>query len=375
MALPVITLIAPSLDMFGGQGVQARALADALRRDGYLLTFVPIDPRFPAPLRWVRRYRYVRTVLNEALYVSRLSALREADVIHVFSASYWSFLLAPVPAILAAKILRKPVVLHYHSGEAADHLVRWRRTVTPFLRMVDEIVVPSSYLQRVFASHGYQARVIPNLIDTTRFRYRERTSPRPLLLSVRNLETHYRVSNTVLAFARVKQRYPEATLTIAGFGTQERKLRRLVESIGVTGVRFVGSVEPTALPAVYDAADIFLNSSVVDNQPVSILEAFAAGLPVISTPIGDIPSMLRDGEAGLLVAPEDPAAMADAITRLLEDQSLALRMTRCARNEVERYTWPRVRELWSTLYTAVVARAADADERKQSSARPYPFNV
>jgi len=363
------------MDVLGGQGVQARALVDALRSDGYSLTFVPIDPRFPALLRWVRRYRYVRTVLNEALYVSGLRPLREVDVIHVFSASYWSFLLAPVPAILAAKLLRKPAVLHYHSGEAADHLVRWRRIVTPFLRMVDEIVVPSSYLQRVFASHGYRARIIPNLIDTSRFPYRERAPLRPHLLSVRNLESHYRVNNTVLAFARLKARFPEATLTIAGFGSQERSLRRLVDSIGVTGVQFVGSIDPTVLPAVYNAADIFVNSSVVDNQPVSILEAFAAGLPVISTPTGDIPSMLRNGQAGLLIAPEDPAAMADAITRLLEDQGLALQMARCARNEVERYTWPRVRELWSTLYTDVVAGAAKANEREQSPARPYPSNV
>jgi glycosyltransferase involved in cell wall biosynthesis len=368
-------MVAPGLDLLGGQGIQARALADALRSDGYPLTFVPIDPRFPAPLQWIRRYRYVRTMLNEALYVARLPRVRNADVIHVFSASYWSFLLAPVPAILAAKLLRKPVVLHYHSGEAADHLLRWRRTVAPFLRMVDEIVVPSAYLQDIFASHGYPTRVIPNLIDTSAFPYRERMPLRPLLLSVRNLESHYRVDNTIRAFAHLKARFADATLTIAGFGTQEQSLRKLVDDLRLDGVRFVGSVDRATLPATFAAADIFVNSSVIDNQPVSILEAFASGLPVVSTPTGDIPAMVREGEAGMLVRPEDPAAMADALTRLLEAPELALRIARCARREVERYTWPSVRDQWHTLYADAVARHANANPPEHSPARAYPSNV
>src|SRR5204862_6994850 len=159
-------VIGPGPDQPGGQGVQVRALAEGLRSDGYSVTVIPIDPRFPAALRWLRKVRYLRTIINEVLYLAQLRRLRRADVIHIFSASYWSFLLAPVPAIIIAKLLRKRIVLHYHSGEADDHLVRWRRIVTPFLRLVDEIVVPSSYLQSVFASHAYNSRVIPNVIDT-----------------------------------------------------------------------------------------------------------------------------------------------------------------------------------------------------------------
>jgi glycosyltransferase involved in cell wall biosynthesis len=345
-----IALVAPSLDVLGGQGIQAQALAQALRRDGYTVNFVPINPRFPKYAQRLRGYRYVRTLLNEALYISSLWQLRQADIVHIFAASYWSFLLAPIPAILAAKLLHKPVILHYHSGEADDHLSRWR-SVAPFLRMVDHIVVPSLYLQSVFQSHHHRAIVIPNVIDTSQYPYREQTPLRPFLLSVRNLESHYRVENTVHAFARLKARFPEATLTIVGCGSNEQRLRRLVEHLRVTGIRFVGRVEPAALPAFYDAADIFVNSSIVDNQPVSILEAFAAGLPVVSTPTGDIPAMLRGGEAGLLVAPEDPSAMADTITRLLEDPDLASRIVRNARSEVERHTWPAIRELWTTLYS------------------------
>jgi glycosyltransferase involved in cell wall biosynthesis len=371
---PTIALIAPSLDILGGQGIQALALANAMRRDGHHVTFVPVNPRFPAPAQWVRRYPYLRTALNEALYVSRLRQLRNADVVHVFSASYWSFLLAPAPAILAAKLLRKPVVLHYHSGEAADHLARWRRSVAPFLRLVDEIVVPSSYLQGVFASHGYRARVIPNVIDPSQFHYRERAPLRPWLLSVRNLERHYRVDSTVVAFARLKERFPEATLTVAGYGGQERQLRRLVNRLGVSSVRFVGRVDPADLPAIYDAAHIFVNSSVIDNQPVSILEAFASGLPVVSTPTGDIAAMLRGGEAGFVVNSDDPSAMVEAVTRLLEGPGLSLRIVRRARDEVERYTWPRVRKQWNALYAEVIGHAT-AQERDKTTTRSLASHV
>jgi glycosyltransferase involved in cell wall biosynthesis len=104
------------------------------------------------------------------------------------------------------------------------------------------------------------------------------------------------------------------------------------------------------MPAVYDDADFFVNASVVDNQPVSILEAFAAGLPVVSTRTGDIASMVRDGETGSTVPPEDPAAIAAAIAALLEHPDHALRMARQALAEIDRYTWPQVRGEWSGVY-------------------------
>ena len=98
MIPPTIALVAPTLETLGGQGIQAHLLAEMLNRDGFRVLFVPINPRFPAALQWLRGIPYVRTLLNEALYVARLPELGQADVVHLFSASYWSFLLAPAPA-------------------------------------------------------------------------------------------------------------------------------------------------------------------------------------------------------------------------------------------------------------------------------------
>jgi glycosyltransferase involved in cell wall biosynthesis len=351
MANPKIALIAASLEILGGQGVQAQALVENLRREGYDIAFLPINPRFPKGLQWLRRYPYIRTVFNQSLYFPSLLRLRSADVVHIFSASYWSFLVAPVPAILAAKNFGKRVVLHYHSGEAEDHLANWGGWVHPWLRRVDEIVVPSDYLSTVFARFGYRTRVIRNVVDTSQFRYRDRTPLRPRLLSVRNLESHYAVDNSIRAFALLKKYYPEATLTIAGYGSEEYRLRRLVVSLRIDGVRFVGRVEPSSTPELYNRADIFVNSSVVDNQPLSILEAFAAGLPVVSTGTGDIPAMVRHGQTGCIVPQGDPESTARAIETLLENPNHALGVSRLARREVEKYTWPQVREAWNAVYS------------------------
>jgi len=350
MTRPRIALVAFSRDILGGQGVQAHALVAELREDGYEVRFVPFNPRVPRLLQGVRRYRYLRTLLNQALYLPSLRRLRDADVVHVFSASYWSFVLATTPAILAARRLGKRIVLHYHSGEADDHLARWGHWVHPWLRLVDEIVVPSEYLRRVFAGHGYRVRVIRNVVDTSCFRYRARASLRARLLSTRNLEPHYRVDNTLEAFALLQGRYPEATLTVAGSGSEEARLRRLADSLGARGIRFVGRVVPAAMAGLHDQADVFVNSSVVDNQPVSVLEAFAAGLPVVSTDTGGIAAMVRDGETGLLVPPGDPAALAKAVTGLLDDPDRARLLARRARREVEQYTWAAVREAWAAVY-------------------------
>ena len=227
--------------------------------------------------------------------------------------------------------------------------------VHPWLRLVDEIVVPSEYLRGVFARHGYRVRVIPNVVDTSCFRYRERTLLRPQLLSTRNLEPYYRVDVTLEAFALVRERFPLATLTIVGDGCERGRLVRRAAALGERGIRFVGRVNPAEMPTHYEAADVFVNSSIVDNQPLSVLEAFAAGLPVVSTATGDIGALVRDGETGLVVPPDDPAATAKALTVILEYPVRALRMARQARFEVEAFTWARLRDQWVAAYAGVPA--------------------
>src|SRR6266487_2547616 len=137
-----VLVIAPSFDIPGGQAVQAARLISRLQREPSLTVgFLPINPRLPGVLRKLQGIKYVRTIVTSLLYLGTLLLrVYQYDVIHVFSASYFSFVLAPTPAILVGRLYGKKILLNYHSGEADDHLARWKRTAIPTIRLADEIV-------------------------------------------------------------------------------------------------------------------------------------------------------------------------------------------------------------------------------------------
>lgn len=343
--LPIVALVAPTRS--GAGAAQARWLAAGLCREGYDVRSVPTDP---ARVGWVEQASFIGPAAHELVYVTNLGKLRHADIVHICASAYWAFVRASLPAVWMARRLNKPVLLHYVSADAADHLAHWGTLVHPWLQKADEIVVPSSYLQAVFAMYGYRARVIRHSIDLSRFLYRPRTPLRPHCLSVRQLEPQYGVEQTVIAYALLKTAFPGATLTVAGTGSQEGELRQLCRALGARDVEFLGRVDPDAMPALYARADIFLNSSYRDDQPLSLLEAMASGLPIVTTGVGDIPNMMAQGAHGSLVVTGDPAAMAKAVTVLLEQPERALLMAQRARQAVDPYSWNSVRAQWAELY-------------------------
>jgi L-malate glycosyltransferase len=347
-----VCLVAPSLHVPGGQSIQAARLAQGLRRLGFEAGLVPIDPRLPGPLGLLQRIRYVRTVVTELRYLAALlTALARYDIIHVFSASYFSFLLAPTPAILLGKWYGKRVLLNYRSGEAEDHLRRWRRSAVPVMRLADAVVVPSGYLVDVFARAGLEARAIPNMVDGDQFRFRVRQPLRPVFLSNRSFESHYNVACVVRAFALIQQRHPEARLTVAGDGPLRGDLVRLAHELSLRNAEFIGRVPPERMPALLDAADVYLNAPDIDNMPGSILEAFAAGLPVVTTDAGGIPYIVRHEETGLMVPRGDHAALAAAALRVVGDPALAGRLAVRAHEECRRsYAPEAVLGEWRGLY-------------------------
>ena len=354
-----VLIVAPSFAILGGQSVQAARLLERLSDEPSLeVGFLPINPSLPFGLHHLQRIKYVRTFVTSIAYVlSLLARVYKYDVIHVFSASYFSFVLAPTPAILIGKLYRRKVLLNYHSGEAEDHLQRWRRTAIPTIRLVDSIVVPSEYLVRVFASFGLQSTAIYNLIDTSKFRFRERVPLKPVFLSNRNLESHYGVDRVLRAFALIQEKIPEASLTIAGDGSQASALKQLAEKLQLKNEKFIGQVAPFAIDDVYDAADIFLNGSEIDNQPLSILEAFSCGLPVVTTDAGGIPDIVDNGTTGMVVARGDYAAIADRAITLLNNPELAKRLVDQARQECLKYSWKAVRDAWLNAYHSLLGNS------------------
>ena len=350
-----IAIVAASLRILGGQAVQAQRLLDGWRDDRAIDAWlVPINPVPSAPFDRLLRIKYVRTLATQLFYWPLLlRELRRADIVHVFSASYSSFLLSPLPAIVVGRALGKPVMVHYHSGEAPDHLrrsavARWT------LRRVQANVVPSLFLRDVFASFDIPATVVPNTIDPQRFSYRRRDPLRPRLLSTRNFEPLYNVACTLRAFRRVQARYPEATLTLVGFGSQEAALRQLARELALTGVTFTGAVPPDEIHRYYADADIYVQTPSIDNMPNSVIEAFASGLPVVATRVGGVPAMLTDGVHGLLAEDDDDAAVAERVMWLLERSEYARQLAETAQATCAAYEWPVVRHAWMKAYSSLL---------------------
>jgi len=366
-----VAIVAASLRWVGGQSVQADLLLRHWQNDPEVeARFVPIDPDLPRWLAWAGRIPFARTALRMPLYLRELSkAAGRVDVFHVFSASYWSFLVAPVPAWLVGRLRGTKVLINYHSGEARDHLRRWR-TAPAVLRRVDRIAVPSAYLVDVFREFGLEAQAIPNIIDAREFCYRRRKPLRPRLVCTRGFHRYYSVDLVVRAFAQIKKDFPEAALWLAGKGTSERNIRTLVdEELKLTGVEFTGVVPYREIGRVYDQADIFINASWLDNLPLSILEAFAAGTPVVTTAPEGIRYLVEHERTGLLSEPGDWPALARNVMRLLRDPDLALRLAEQAHEELQRYQWPAVRKQWLNLYRTVAGpvKGGSSDPARRGS--------
>jgi glycosyltransferase involved in cell wall biosynthesis len=350
-----IAIVAPTLDILGGHSVQAARLLAAWRDDPDVEAWlVPINPRPPAALTAALNVKYLRTLVTEATYLPLLvRELARADVVHIFSASYSSFLLAPLPAMTVAGLLGRPVVLNYHSGEAADHLQR-SAIARAALSRVQANVVPSPFLAEVFARFGLAAIVIPNIIDLQRFAYRDRDPLRPRFLSTRNLGYPYNVACTIRAFRLIQDRRSDASLTVAGAGPDEAALRRLVVELGLNHVQFLGRVSPSAIADVYADHDIYLQTPDLDNMPLSVIEAFASGLPVVSTEAGGMSAILEHGRHGVLVPVGDHEAMAREALTLLNHPEIARRYARDAWTTCSAYTWATARQQWLGVYRAAV---------------------
>lgn len=346
-----ILVVGPSLDITGGQSIQAHRLIERLSQEpGIEVELLPINPRLPGALRFLQRIKYVRTIVTTLLFLATLLwKIGRFDIAHVFAAAYSSFLLSATPAIVIAKLFGKKVVLNYHDGQAEDHLANWRSAL-PVIRRVDRVAVPSQFLVAVFGKFGVEATAIFNIIDTGRFAYRHRRRLRPAFLHNRGMEPLYNIPCTLRAFSMIQQSYPEATLTMAHDGPLRQQLEALAGELGLRNVNFIGAVPSSSMPAVYDAADVYIMSPNIDNMPNSILECFSAGLPIVSTNAGGIPYIADHERTALLVELNDHAGLAQGALRLLGDERLAGELSQNGRAESQRYEWAAVRAEWLKLY-------------------------
>jgi len=352
-----VALVGPVPPPSGGMANQLLQLTRLLESEGVSVEVVPVN----APYRpgWIGRIPGVRALARFVPYSLALqSAASRADLVHVLASSGWSWHLFAAPAVWISRANGVPVIVNYRGGGAGSFLARQVGWVKPTLKRSTALVVPSEFLREVFARFGLSARVVPNVIDADRFAPRATDSRSahamesgPRVLIARNLESVYDVATGLRAFQQVREALPGARLVVAGTGPERDRLGALANELGLgASVRFVGRIGNEDMPAFYREADVVLNPSLADNMPISILEALASGVPVVTTNVGGIPFLVRHDETAQMIPPGDPATMAAAILRLWSDPALAERQSRAGLSLAGKFTWASVGKQWAAVY-------------------------
>ncbi|WP_339887771.1 glycosyltransferase family 4 protein [uncultured Flavobacterium sp.] len=212
-------------------------------------------------------------------------------------------------------------------------------------------VAPSNYLVEKFKKNGFENIVfIPNSIQIDEYKFKNRIAIQPHLLWVRSFAKIYNPKMAVEVYRLLKEKHPKASLTMVGPDKDGSLIetRHLAESLNLK-VDFTGKLSKEEWTNLASKHDVFINTTHFDNTPVSIIEAMALGLPVVSTNVGGIPYMLSTAKNALLVNDNEPIEMANAIEVLLKDSKKVEELTSNAKLLIETMDWHAVKLKWMKL--------------------------
>lgn len=292
-----------------------------------------------------------------------LCIVRNYDVLHIHGCSDWG-MLPVVYGVIAGKLWGKKIIVTYHGGGAREYLSRHGAFARRWLCRADEVIVLNGYQEKVFRAYSIPCIVIPNIVVLRQDIYCQKTTIAPKMISIRHLTELYRIDLIIRAYEKVTEYYPEATLEILGQGDQREKLEHYVQEHQLKNVHFIGQVPNERIYDYLKANDIMLSAPMIDNMPVSLLEAMNAGLLVISSNVGGVPYMIEHQKTGLLFDSnkesefknQDAKAseqMAKQILWALEHQAESLKMIEEAHEEVKKYSWTEVRKQLLPLYESI----------------------
>jgi len=206
-------------------------------------------------------------------------------------------------------------------------------------------------------------KVIPNGVDLDRFknarpitRYRDGTAN---ILFLGRFERRKGVMYALKAYRQLRQRGYKCRLLIAGAGPQEREIRRYIATRRLGGVELLGRISDEDKIRYFATADVYVSPATgQESMGVVLLEALAAGVPIVCSDIHGYRSVVRRGEQGLLVPPRDVTALADAIGQVLSDPEMRARMSASARERAVQFGWDNIAAKVEEYYLFVARRAA-----------------
>jgi len=256
-------------------------------------------------------------------------------------------------------ILHKPFILGLFGGNLPGFSKRNPRRVDRLLRSASIVIAPSQYLSRQLRPFtSANIIVFPYGVSMDRFQYRLRTKLEPKLITMRGFHSIYCPWVAVETVAILGKDYPDISLIMSGGnkkdGSLERTKKIIQENDIEKKVTITGHIGSPYLETFLMSSDILLNMPIIDNTPVSVIQAMACGLCIVSSNVGGLPDLIQDGIDGLLVPPNDPQALAAAVRRLLTEPGLAPRISENARKKAEQYNWSVILPQWEVLFQNVI---------------------
>lgn len=257
------------------------------------------------------------------------------------------------------RFANKPYVLTLHGGELPSFAMRHKRRVSNLLTSASGVTTPSRYLLERMGFYRADIWLVPNPLTLERYKFREyHPTLKPKIIWLRAFHTTYNPMLAIKVVAHLCAEFPEIELTMIGPDKGDGSLQicqYLSIQLGISNnIKFIKGVDNIEVPNWLSKGDIFINTTNVDNTPISVLEAMACGLCVVSTNVGGIPYLLEDKKDSLLVPPDNVIAMSEAIKHILTDPSFGKQLSTNAGSKVRQYDWSVIFPLWEDLLLSVI---------------------
>lgn len=313
---------------------QASVLANALEKRGVSLI---VTSKYTS--KWRRLIDIIFTMFVKA-------SAYDVVIIQFYSGNsfIWQYIATQIAALF-----NKKIVMTVHGGAVPAKLEsakgpRYRA----LLSKADLITAPSTFMQQALKKHGLDSVLIENIIELSDYRFSDKTQMRPRILWMRAFSDIYNPLMAVRVLNIIKQRYADVRMVMAGpdLGMLQQT-KELSVNLGLEeNIDFVGFINNQQKNELAADCDIYISTNRIDNAPVSFLEMWAMGLPVVSADVGGVPYLLSQGETGMIAKDDDANSMAEAITLLIENQELSRSIIHNARMKVAAYDEANVYGKW-----------------------------
>ena len=252
----------------------------------------------------------------------------------------------------------KPYILTLHGGNLPAFARKWPWRVRRLLLSATAVTTPSNYLLEKMAVFRSDIQLLANPLELTAYQVRIRDQAQPALVWIRAFHHIYNPILAVKALDLLTGEFPNVRLVMVGPDKSDGSLQGVQRSLSRLGLLDRVTIQPgvprECISAWMNKGDIFLNTTQVDNAPVTVMEAMTCGLCVISTNVGGIPYLLEHERDALLVPPNDAHAMAQAVRQVLVSPGLSKWLSVNARRKAEQLDWSVLLPRWERLLTSVV---------------------